>query len=277
MAHGGGPEWDGRVSAALKPLRDRVPVALALGMADPGTLQAALDSLAERHVTNIAVVRLFVSGAAFLHPTEFLFGLRPDPPRRAMVGHRMVDGSELDRLETSGRILLTQEGLAGSGEVSGILLDRAGSAGPHPPETGVLLIAHGMSLEAENQDLLEAMNEGARTLRSAGYAEVRVAALREDWAGPRAQAEREIRAAVTAMAEQGRSVVVIPYRVSGFGPYAEVLDGLEYVATEGFLSHDLVTQWIADRATAAFCSAGLTSPLATCGKATAEPGDRPFP
>ena len=275
MAHGGGPEWDGRINAALKPLRDRVPVALALGMADPGTLQAALDSLAERRVNNVAVVRLFVSGTAFLHPTEFLFGLRSDPPRRAMVGHRMVDGSELQPLATSGRILLMREGLAGSGEVAGILLDRIGAVGVRPRETGVLLLAHGMGVEAENEHLIEAMNEGAHTLRSAGYAEVRVAALREDWAGPRAEAEREIRAAVTVMAEQGRNAVVIPYRVSGFGPYAKVLDGLEYVATEGFLPHQLITQWISARATAAFCSAGLASPLATCEKAAAEPASPP--
>ena len=92
MAHGGGAEWNGRVEEALKPLRARIPVALALGMADPGTMQSALDSLHDQGVNAVAVVRLFVSGASFLHPTEFLLGLRPDPPERAMVGHRMVAG-----------------------------------------------------------------------------------------------------------------------------------------------------------------------------------------
>ena len=218
MAHGAGEDWNGRVEAALEPLRDRIPVALALGMADPGTLQAALHVLEDEGVNTVAVVRLFVSGASFLHPTEFLLGLRPDAPRMAMVGHRMVDGSELDPLATSGRILLTREGLAGSDEVTGILLDRAGSAGPHPPETGLLLLAHGMGAEAENRQLLDAMQRSARALRSAGYGEVRLATLREDWAEARAEAERGIRAAVADMGERGRRVLVVPYRVSGFGP-----------------------------------------------------------
>ena len=189
----------------------------------------------------------------------------------------MVEGSELDPLDTGGRVLLTREGLAGSPEVAGILLERAASAGVPAPQAGVLLIAHGMGVEAENQALLEDMEHGAEALRSAGYGEVRVATLREDWAEARSAAEQEIRAAVAEMHERGRRVVVIPYRLSGFGPYAGVLEGLEYVPTEGFLPHRLITTWITGRATSVLCSAGLASPLAPCDSVAAEPDPAPDP
>ena len=264
MAHGGDAEWNAHVSASLSELGGRMPVAVAFGMADPGTLQAALDELEAREAGTIAVVRLFLSRASFLHQTEFLFGLRPDPPARAMMGHRMVAGSELSRLETNARILLDTAGLAGSEQVTGIVLERADASSPDPAATGVLLIAHGMGSEDRNGRLLDAMEASARELRSRGYGEVRVATLREDWAEARARAERDIRAAVGRMGERWGSVVVVPYRVYGFGPYAEVLQGLDYVGTQGLLPHDLVAAWVAARSAEVLCAAGLVPAPDAC-------------
>ena len=92
-----------------------------------------------------------------------------------------------------------------------------------------MLIAHGMGSEDDNNRVLDAMQDAADALRSAGYGEVHAATLREDWDEPRAEAERHIRATVAEMAERRDHVVVIPYRISGFGPYGDVLDGLDYV------------------------------------------------
>ena len=268
MAHGGGAEWNGRVEAALEPLRERIPVAVAFGMADPRTMQSALDDLRDRGVGTVAVVRVFVSGASFLHPTEFLLGLRPDPPERAMVGHRMVAGTELEPLDTTARILLSRQGLGGSSHAAGILVDRAASAGFAPAQSGVLLLAHGMGDDEEDRRVLASMEDAARELRGAGYAEVHVGTLREDWAGPRAEAELRIKALVAGMGEQYRNVLVIPYRVSGFGPYARILEGLEYTATDGFLPHPLMSEWIAAMATERFCETGGVSPLGPCPAAS---------
>ena len=104
----------------------------------------------------------------------------------------------------------------------------------------------------------------AAALREAGIAEVGVATLREDWRGPRDRAERGIRAAVDRMGRRWSRVVVIPYRLFGFGPYAGVLEGLDYVGAEGLLPHPLVSDWVAARATATFCAAGMASPLGPC-------------
>ena len=270
-------KWNGSVDAALAGLRERIPVALALGMANPHTLQAALDSLHRRGVGTVAVVRLFISGASFLHQTEYLFGLRPDPPERAMAGHRMVDGNDLNPLEVRGRILLERTGLAGSREAARILKDRVAANAADPPETGIMLIAHGMGSERANRDLLERMEAGARNLRSAGYAEVRTATLREDWPVPRARAEREIRTAVAEMGRRRSRVLVVPYRLSGFGPYAQVLDGLDYVPTGSLLPHPLVTDWIEARTTDRFCAVRLKSPLGPCADGTQLPPPLPTP
>ncbi len=265
MAHGGGAEWNKQVDASIAGLRDRLPVSLAFGMANPETLQASLDSLRARGASTVAVVRLFISGDAFLHQTEFLFGLRDDPPKQAIMGHHMMDGSHLKPLKTDSRILLDPQGMGGSSEAARILLARANERASSPEETGVMIIAHGMGSEEDNNRVLDVMQDAVQTIRSAGYGEVHVATLREDWKEPRAHAEKHIRATVADMAERRERVVVIPYRISGFGPYGDVLDGLEYVPADGLLPHHLVTEWIAARATANFCAAGLASPLGSCG------------
>ena len=261
MAHGGGDDWNASVEAAVAPLRGRVPVAIAFGMADPNTLEAALGTLAAHGVTHAALVRLFVSGESFLHPTEYLLGMRSDPPRVAMVGHRMVDGATLDPIATGMRVLLVREGLAGSEEVAEILGERAAVAETVPEQTAVVMIGHGMGDEGENDRLLALMTETAAHLRDIGYAEVEVATLREDWPGPRAAAEERIRAVVARMNANWDTVVVIPYRVSGFGPYANVLEGLEYVPSKGFLPHPRITDWIEARALERLRSAGVSAPL----------------
>lgn len=58
---------------------------------------------------------------------------------------------------------------------------------------------------------------------------------------------------------------MIPYRLFGFGPYAGVLEGLEYVDAKGLLPHPLVSVWVAARAGEIFCAAGVESPLGPCG------------
>lgn len=264
MAHGGGAEWNAAVDDALAPLRDRVPLVLALGMADPRTLQAGLDSLTAQGVGHVAVVRLFVSEDAFLHQTEYVLGLRSDPPPKGIIGHRIVPGTQLRQVATKAAIMLDRSGLAGSSAVAGILQERAAHATSAGRSAGLLLVAHGLGDEEANQRLLDAMEGDADGLRAAGHAEVRTATLREDWAEARAAAEGEIRAMVEEMGERRGRVVVLPYRLYGFGPYAGVLDGLAYDRTSSLLPHRMITEWIAEQATERFCSSGLPSPLAPC-------------
>jgi hypothetical protein len=45
--------------------------------------------------------------------------------------------------------------------------------------------------------------------------------------------------------QENGAALVITFRVHGFGPYAEVLQGCEYIADgKGLLPHPAVTRWI---------------------------------
>ena len=79
MAHGGDQEWNSHVAAAVAPLTADFPTSLAYGMADPSTLAAALDSLSDRGVQRVAVVRMFLSGESFADQTKFYLGLSEAP------------------------------------------------------------------------------------------------------------------------------------------------------------------------------------------------------
>lgn len=65
----------------------------------------------------------------------------------------------------------------------------------------------------------------------------------------------------SAEAALGRRVIVVPMRVAGFGPYADVLEGLEYTAAEGLLPHPLATSWVRETAARVACRSGW----ADCG------------
>lgn len=275
MAHGGAPEWDRAVAAAVEPVKARIPTALAMGMADPTTLQAALDSLRGQGVETVAVVRLFLSGESFLHDTEFYLGLREDAPAVTMMmmmqghgghggGHGAHETGPPRRLDLPGPVLMEMRGLSDMPLTAGIVADRARGASRDPAGESVIVVAHGMGDEGENQRVLDNMRASVEALRAAGFREAHAATLREDWPDARAQAQEEIRAWVASRAERGDRVIVVPFRVFGFGGYAEVLEGLDYVPTEGLLPHALVSRWIEESAGSLFCAEGVANPLSDC-------------
>ena len=117
-----------------------------------------------------------------------------------------------------------------------------------PERESVLILAHGMGAEAENAHLLEAMQEVAEGVEAMGFHAVQTATLREDWPEERAIAEERIQSFVRAESAAGRRVLVVPFRLWGFGPYAEVLEGLEYTPGQGLLPHAEITTWIRNTA-----------------------------
>lgn len=93
---------------------------------------------------------------------------------------------------------------------------------------------------------MDARAEGVRD--ALPFRHVQVMTLREDWPDKREEAERRIRAFVVNARTNQITTIVIPFRVQGFGPYAQVLDGLQYVADgQGLIPHTKVTHWIAEQ------------------------------
>ena len=255
MAHGGEAAWNDTVLAAVAPLQRQLPVAVALGMADRAALQAAIAELEAAGVQRAVVVRMFVSGASFRTQTEYLLGLSDDVPRFFM-DH---EGPEPpDRVMRSIEVVISEGGLGDSPLVGQILSERVAALSLNPARETVLILAHGMGRESDNEALLRAMESRAEAVRAAAsYRRVIVETLREDWEGPRSDAEARIRALVEGATNAGERVIVVPFRVSGFGPYAKVLEGLEYAADgRGLLPHPLLIEWIRRSAGRAACAAG---------------------
>jgi sirohydrochlorin ferrochelatase len=265
MAHGGNAEWNRTVAAAVAPLSERVPTALAYGMASPLTLQAALDSLDRSGATKIAVVRMFLSGDSFREQTEYYLGLSDDPPETfVLMGEAAADPLARLPLNHASAVATHDRGLLVSPEAVAIMVERADALSLAPHNESVLIVAHGMGDEIENDRVLQAMRSVATRVDALGFSTVSVATLREDWKGARAQAEDEIRDFVERESGAGRRVIVLPMRLSGFGPYADVLAGLDYVAGSGLLPHELVAVWIENTAVDVTCAAGWGDALGRC-------------
>ncbi len=146
-------------------------------------------------------------------------------------------------------LAITRGGLdeyAGTGE---ILAERARALSKDPRTEVVVLLAHGAGDEAENDAILSRLSGYAGAIRTAaGFADVRGFTLREDWPASRAPSERAIRDYVAAHARSGQRVLVVPFRLFGFGPYRDVLKGLEYRSDgTGLLPHAAVAEWLASR------------------------------
>jgi|CXWL01.1.fsa_nt_gi hypothetical protein len=253
MAHGGTPEWDEAVLAAVRPLQERYAIEVAFGMADPATIQEATRKLEAKGVTRIGVVRLFISGESWLERTEQILGLRAGAPARpaasaatSHAGHGGHHSMELWRAETTGSFALTTQGLAEAEGMGAILAHRARTLSRNARSEDVLILAHGPGDDAENARWLAMIDARANAVRAAlPFRRVEVMTLREDWPDKRPEAERRIKAFVATAKTEGGAAIVIPFRLQGFGPYADVLQGLDYVADgHGLIPHANVTQWI---------------------------------
>ena len=257
MAHGGDQDWNHSVEAAIQLLDEEIPVALAYGMANPSSLSAGLTSLLNEGATHVAVVRLFLSGDSFLEQTEFLLGLSNIPPEFwVLMGPGARDPEARQQIKSTQLIATHPYGLIESKFAGTIMRERAASLSSSPSEESVLIIAHGMGDEDDNEKLLRSMRHAAERVAQDGYADVQIATLREDWAPKRIEAEQEIRRYVSEQNESGRRVLALPMRLSGFGPYREVLKGLNYSEGLALLPHKDIASWIQDTAYDVSLSAG---------------------
>ncbi|RJP38533.1 MAG: hypothetical protein C4547_04450 [Phycisphaerales bacterium] len=149
-------------------------------------------------------------------------------------------------IQTQASLRVSRSGVGESPLIDEILVDRVRALSTDPAGESVLILAHGPGDEAENERWLAHMRLRVQRLHAIGpFRHVHVETLREDWPHRRAEAERRIRQYVEAGGANGGRVIVVPFRIAGFGPYAEVLEGLDYVADgRGFCPHPNMTRWI---------------------------------
>ncbi|MDE0062576.1 MAG: hypothetical protein OXP09_02470 [Gammaproteobacteria bacterium] len=256
MAHGGSEEWNAHVAEAIEPLKARFPVELALGMADAGSMEAAVRRLESQGVQHVGLVRVFVSGESWYERTLEILGIREGAPPRAEQQHSHGAMADMPmpmgfwKVDTELVFHVGSEGLADAVEMDDVVTARIRALSSDPDNEVVAVIAHGPGDDDENRRWIEKITERTRSAHEQlGMREIRVFTLREDWPERRIAAELEIRNYIAQANSQGLTPIVVPFRVQGFGPYERVLGELDYRADKlGLLPHPNVGVWIAKQA-----------------------------
>ncbi len=256
MAHGGSDEWNAHLEEAVEPIEASFPVEVALGMADAGSMEAAVRRLETRGVSHVGVVRVFISGESWHERTLQILGVREGAPAREDQQHSHAETANMAmpmgfwKVDSELEFHVSSDGLADASEMDDVVTARIRALSSDPQNEVVAVIAHGPGDDAENRRWIEKITQRTDDAREQlGLRDIRVFTLREDWPDSRTRAEQEIRGYVAQANSRGLTPIVVPYRVQGFGPYDRVLSDLDYRADRtGLLPHPNVGVWIARQA-----------------------------
>ncbi|MBI4490489.1 MAG: hypothetical protein HY694_15505 [Deltaproteobacteria bacterium] len=241
MPHGAGEYHNEPIIAAIAPLSKRYKIEIGFGMADPETLQEAVEKVEARGARRILVLRLYDISLSLKGELEYLVGQAP-PPKGYIL--RPLPPPRL----RSGAILYTAGGFDKDPLIAQILLERAKEVSRNPEQETVILLAHGAGGDAENHYWLEQLAGKADFIQERvprKFKAVLGTTVREDWPVQRAKAVANVRAMIEEASRDGGRVLVISDRPAGAGPYPRMLEGLHYTLNgKGLAPHPNVTKWI---------------------------------
>jgi len=272
LAHGGSAEWNARVTELAAKVDRTKPTEVAFGMATRANIQAAIDRLAARGVTEIVAVPLFVSSwSSVITSTEYLLGQRTEAPA-ALAVYAKMNHSHPAPAATSGSASTGHDahGAAADGTtpvkspvpirmtpalnghpiVAEILASRARAISRSPAQEALILIAHGPNEDDDNRRWLTDMRSLAdRIGQTEKFASIEYLTLRDDAPKPvRDAATAHLRGIVQREISAGRRVLIVPLLISFGGierGLRERLEGLSYTMADAALMPDerLVT-WV---------------------------------
>lgn len=288
LAHGGAAEWNTRVTELAARVNDTRPTEVAFGMATRAEIQAAIDRLVARGVTEIIAVPLFVSSSSsIITSTEYLLGLRTEQPPALAIFARMNHGSHgaaaappatsSDTAAHAGHGGHTGHGapaavvdgttpiavpvpvrmtpaLDDHPIVADIVASRARSISRNAASEALVIVAHGPNEEEDNLRWLASMGSLADRIRTTEtFASIDTLTVRDDApAEVRAQATAELRAVVERHTQAGRRVLIVPLVISFGGIERGLrtrLEGLDYtMPTAGLMPDDRLVDWVLARA-----------------------------
>ena len=272
LAHGGSAAWNARVTELATQVDRARPTEVAFGMAARANIQAAVDRLAARGVTEIVAVPLFVSSwSSVITSTEYLLGQRTEAPA-ALALYARMNHAHPSPTTTAGSASTGQDGhgaatdgttpvkspvpirmtpaLNGHPIVAEILASRARAISQKPDQEALILVAHGPTEEDDNRRWLADMRSLAdRITQTEKFASIEYLTLRDD--APKAvrdAATAQLRGIVQRELSSGRRVLVVPLLISFGGierGLRERLEGLGYTMADAALMPDerLVT-WV---------------------------------
>lgn len=262
LAHGGREDWNREVLELASKVDAERPVEVAFGMANKRAIQDAVNRLAEREVTGIVAVPLFISShSSVIRATEYLLGKRDDAPPQMEAFARMSarhaeshGGTDPDfdwttPIETALPVELTGA-LDAHAAVAEILIARALEVSETPADEVVVVVAHGPTSEEDNDLWLGNMSLLVKRMRAAAsFSRIDHLTVRDDAPDDvQAKATRELRSVVERGAEEGKSVLIVPLLLSYGGiekGIRERMEGLDYrMAAQGLLPDDRLAGWV---------------------------------
>lgn len=285
LAHGGDASWNKEVERLRARVNAKVPTETALGMADPKSLQAAVDRLEKRKVKRIVAVPLFVqSRSEVLDQTRYALGLREKPSEvlreayerianahaaraKAHAGHGSAGHSSMAHghsMEFSTARVRSREPIAlaralDDHELVGrILGERAEALLGRAEKAHLVLVAHGPVDDAAVPAWKDSMSSLCSTAAKGGrFVDCGIALLRDDAAPEvRAAAVADLREKVSreSLGKAG-PVVVVPVLIARGGIERKIpkdLAGLDFAwSGETLMPHDGFDAWVLERAAAA--------------------------
>lgn len=255
LGHGGSSEWNQSLHDVKQAVTDqKIPIEMALGMADPTEIQPAVDKLQQQQVKKIVVVPLFVSShSEVIEQTKYVLGIRKIPSEEFVnAPHAHMANMTVKRARLNIPLVMAPA-LDDHPLVADILLDRAKAMSRNPSKEYVILVGHGPLKEEDNELWLKYMDNLARAVQThGGFAGVFSATIRDDSPPDvRQKADKILRDMVSRYSHEGR-VLVVPDLISSGGierHISKILDGLFYSWTGKTLLPDpRITRWVIESA-----------------------------
>jgi sirohydrochlorin ferrochelatase len=262
LAHGSDFNWNETMRVALQPLVERHAIEVAFCMADQPIVERAVQRLESHGARGIVVVRVFGMESSFRGAVERMVGMdveqaAGDVPTGEHAHHGHGHGHGEGETSTappprirSAAVITTLGGLEDHALFAEALVARARELSDDPARETVILVAHGLGDDAQNDHwvgVLESLADRMRSNGGGGYRDIQVGTWREDWPDKRDLWVARIREFVKAASEDGGKAIVIPARTNATGPERELLDGLDYRLGEGFAPHPLFARWVEEQ------------------------------
>ncbi len=273
LAHGGSAlKWNEEVRHVADQVDLSIPTEVAFGMATKSSMQAAINRLTARGVTEIVAVPLFVSShSSVIDSTAYLLGLRTQMPED-LKDFAAMDHGGMMRMDHSQ--MTTDPAAAENAEkpipapipihlasaldhhqiVADILRDRAASISTDPANEVVILVAHGPVPDDDNKLWLNDMAKLAEQIRQqTHYAGIECLTLRDDADDPvRGAATEQLRQKVEQVIQTGKTALIVPLLLS-YGGIEEGLrkrlSGLTYkMPSQGLLPDARIVSWVVESA-----------------------------
>ncbi len=281
LAHGGSAqEWNEEVRHVADRVDLVMPAEVAFGMATKATMQAAINKLAARGVTEIVAVPLFVSShSSVIDSTAYLLGLRTQEPEDLKIFATMDHGGSMSQMGQMDHSAMSHDPTHGAATalearkpivspvpirmasaldhhriVAEILADRAASISKDPSREVVILVAHGPVPDDENKLWLNDMGVLADEMRKrTQYAGIESLTLRDDADKPvRDAATEQLRQKVEQITKVGKTTLIVPLLLSYGGiedGLRKRLSGLTYsMPSQALLPDTRIVDWVVETA-----------------------------